>query len=600
MNDNADVIIVGAGGGGAVVAKELAEKGLKVLLLEAGPWYGNKKWSNPNSERGAVSGSSYDDLSIDILKKSFTDLEEDMNDVMTGKLRWGPANRELSPWPRVIAGRGYAWQNAGVGGSTLHYFGNCPRAYPQSVDNIWPISYEELIPYYEKVETTLPVWSAPATAKEDLFYYGAKKAGWKLLETPNVTSPGYRPQPNAILRPNPRLNDPDFDLQNNRSVGCTLRGHCVNGCHMGPTIEGVAKRSTFVNYIPRALRTGNIEVRPNTFVTKILTEVNMGQEETMLDDRKQEDTKASNPKENIIRNDDTKEELHTVGVSYRDTWTGETGELRAKVVVMAAGGIETPRLWLNSQLPENAWVGKGLVNHWFDSVTGIFDEKQLVDVLGVSDIKPYVGQNAAARFDYPGLGVVETYGLSPGIYSSMIYGTSDKGYNFLEKSKEKEPWDIEGLVVGEQLKEFMKDYPRTLSVLIFTDDEINQKNGVTLDTAMRDENGFVPVIRYEPSENDQEKRDKLASIASDILRKAGAKTIIRSNWPPNVFIHIQSTMRMGYVTDTNCEALQVKRLYIADNSVLYNGLGGPNPTLTTQALATRTAEKIKEKYFGSR
>ena len=79
---------------------------------------------------------------------------------------------------------------------------------------------------------------------------------------------------------------------------------------------------------------------------------------------------------------------------------------------------------------------------------------------------------------------------------------------------------------------------------------------------------------------------------------AGAKTIIRSNWPPNVFIHIQSTMRMGYVTDTNCEAKQVKRLYIADNSVLYNGLGGPNPTLTTQALATRTAEKISEKYFG--
>jgi len=50
-------------------------------------------------------------------------------------------------------------------------------------------------------------------------------------------------------------------------------------------------------------------------------------------------------------------------------------------------------------------------------------------------------------------------------------------------------------------------------------------------------------------------------------------------------------MRIGYVTDTNCETYQVKRLYIADNSVLFNGLGGPNPTLTTQALATRTSEK---------
>ncbi|GLB32566.1 hypothetical protein LAD12857_44890 [Lacrimispora amygdalina] len=58
-----------------------------------------------------------------------------------------------------------------------------------------------------------------------------------------------------------------------------------------------------------------------------------------------------------------------------------------------------------------------------------------------------------------------------------------------------------------------------------------------------------------------------------------------------------STMRIGFVTDSNCEAYQVKRLFIADNSVLCNGLGGPNPTLTTQALAVRTAKKIAEKYF---
>ncbi|MEL7655899.1 MAG: GMC family oxidoreductase N-terminal domain-containing protein [Bacillota bacterium] len=567
MNHDADVIVIGAGGGGAVVAKELGEKGIKVLLIEAGPWYGNKKWPNPNSEHGAVSSSSYEDLSIDLLKESFTDLEDDMNDFMSGKFRWGPANSKQSPWHRSIAFGGFAWQNAGVGGSTLHYFGNSPRAFPQAVNNIWPISYEELIPYYEKVEAALPVSPAPSTAKEDLFYYGAKKAGWQLLDTPNVTSPGYRPQPNAILRTNPRLNDPDFDLQNNRFVGCTLRGHCVNGCHIGPTIEAVAKRSTFVSYIPRALRSGNVEVRPNTFVTKILTE------------------------------DTATEGLHAIGVLYRDTWTGETGELRAQAVVMAAGGVETPRLWLNSQLPQNPWVGKGLINHWFDVVTGIFDEKELMNVLGVSDVKPYVGQNAAARFDYPGLGVVETFGMSPGLFASMVYATSDKGYDFMNRTDSQVPWDFEGLIVGDQLKEFMRDYPRTLSVLIFTDDEINQNNGITLDTERKDENGFIPVIHYQPSKKDEEKRDQLAAIASDILRKAGAKTVIRSNWPPDVFIHIQSTMRMGYVTDTNCEANQVKRLFIADNSVLYNGLGGPNPTLTTQALATRTSEKIITKYF---
>lgn len=217
---DADVIIIGAGGGGAVVAKELGEKGIKVLVIEAGPWYGNKQWPEPNSSQGAASSSSYDDLSIDLLKASFTDLEDDMNNRVNGKLRWGPANRELPPWQRI---GGQVWQNSGVGGSTLHYFGNSPRAIPQAIDNIWPINYNELVPYYERVEAALPVNPAPVTAKEELFYYGARKAGWSNLEGKELSTPGYRTQPNAILRPNPSINDPFFDIQSNRSVGCTLR-----------------------------------------------------------------------------------------------------------------------------------------------------------------------------------------------------------------------------------------------------------------------------------------------------------------------------------------------------------------------------------------
>jgi choline dehydrogenase-like flavoprotein len=69
------------------------------------------------------------------------------------------------------------------------------------------------------------------------------------------------------------------------------------------------------------------------------------------------------------------------------------------------------------------------------------------------------------------------------------------------------------------------------------------------------------------------------------------------NWAP-VLLHIHSTMRMGAVVDTDWESPAVERVFVADNSALPNALGGPNPTLTTQALATRTAERIFVRYFG--
>jgi choline dehydrogenase-like flavoprotein len=566
MSFEPDVIIIGAGGGGAVVAKELGEKGIKVLVLEAGPWYGNEKWPNPNEEAGSKSSSSYKDLNKEIYDKCFNDLENNMNDSLSGRLRWGPADRRKTPWARSIPQKGYAWQLAGVGGTTVHYFANSPRAYPSAIDNIWPISYKELLPYYEKVEETLPVLPAPTTAKEELFFYGARKAGWSLLKSNNITTAGYRPQPLSILQPDPNINNPNFDF-NKPHVGCTLRGHCVNGCTSGPTVDKVAKRSTLVSYIPLAIKTGNVEIRPNSFVIKVLTEA------------------------------DKKNDLKAVGVVIRDTWTGEIEEIRAKVVVMSAGAIETPRLWLNSELPYNPWVGRGLSNHWFDCISGIFDEKVLMNILGTQGPLPYIGQNSGARFDYPGLGIIITFGLSPGLHGSLVYGTSEDGYSFLNNNYFENSKYTHGNVVGPELKELMAEYPRTLSMLIIIDDDCHQRNGVTLDATLKDENGFIPVIKYEPSKKDAEKREKLTAIGIDILRKAGAKRVIRNNMPPGIFIHIESTMRMGYVTDTNCEAHQVKRLFIADNSVLYNGIGGPNPTLTNQALATRTAEKIVKKYF---
>lgn len=87
-----------------------------------------------------------------------------------------------------------------------------------------------------------------------------------------------------------------------------------------------------------------------------------------------------------------------------------------------------------------------------------------------------------------------------------------------------------------------------------------------------------------------------------MARAVGGTPVHRTCWPPTLF-HLHSTLRMGIdpahaVLDGHGEALHVPRLFVADNSALANAIGGPNPTLTMQASATRTAERIFTRYFG--
>jgi choline dehydrogenase-like flavoprotein len=536
MQYDADVIVIGAGSGGIVAARELGEKGVKVLVLEAGPWYGNKKWPEPNLQRGPVADSNPDNIDIELYERQLFPLENDIADLITGKIyRFGPADRRRPPWFRNRAQAGMILQAAVVGGTSVHYWGNSPRAYPEAIDNVWPISYRELIPYYERVEATLPVTFAEPEPLDELFLYGGKNAGWEYGVTRNVTRPMLRPQPNAIL-------------PEKQAVGTN------------------PLRSTNISYLPLALETGNVTMRPNTFTTKILTQYD----------------KTGN--------------LSANGVAWRDTWTGETGELYAKVLVMAGGTIESPRLWLNSGLPHNPWVGKGLTTHYFDYVFGLFDERDIQSAIGTTSLTPYKGTMSSARLDLPGLGSMEPVGLTPGWTALWNYGYSKAGYSHLNPPEQGVPWHARGRVVGSELKEMMASYNQTLSILIVTDDAPNIRNGVTIDPLIKDEHGPVPLIRYNPSQMDSKKRDKLCRIAGELLLKAGAKKVVRCDWP-TTFGHIECTMRMGFVVDANCEAFQVKGLFIADNSVHFNGLGSPNPTLTTQALATRTADKVVQRYF---
>ncbi|QBS38937.1 GMC oxidoreductase [Nocardia sp. CS682] len=562
-----DVIVIGAGGGGPVIAAELAGRGLDVLLLEGGP-----RHAAPRSQ--------------------WSHAENDANNPNDGFLRFGPQDRRKPGWFREWASNLYAWQLSGVGGTTVHYFGNCPRPYPgvfrgysgpdaaaYDREHEFPFSYAEFVPYLEWVEATLPVQTAAMGTKEALTFRGCENAGLSVQTSRNTTGIAFRPQQNAILQPggNAGRTDRAELLTYPAATGCTFCGHCFQGCYepIHAPRNLVAKRSTDNSYIPLGLAAD--AVRPGGKPVELIA-----------------DSFATSINSRQRGND-----VVATGVTWRNNTTGEQFTEDATTVVLAGGATESPRLWFNSGLPNpNDWVGRGHTDHFLDWVVGAFDE-----YTGNSK-----GANSAARIEFPGHGGIENVGLTPAIQAfsmclsdSGVRGVYDNGRGPAG------PWDGRaGRLVGNELLDLLAGgIDHLLNFLVITDDHVEPGNRITPSLFPADENGApakIDVARRQRKPQTLANREFMAWRAAEIMRAAGAKQVYRMDWAP-LLLHVHSSMRMGTsaansVLDANAEARWVKRLFIADNSALPNALGGPNPTLSTQALATRTAEKLFQLYFG--
>ena len=256
---------------------------------------------------------------------------------------------------------------------------------------------------------------------------------------------------------------------------------------------------------------------------------------------------------------------------------------------MAGGSIENPRVWLNSGLPNSHdAVGRRLTVHLQDFVTGFFEQ----------EVNPDVGQVTMARADFPGYGTLWSQGFGPQSYGAVIAGT---GQGFWDDDVGDEPWDFAGRWFGEDAVRRIAEYHSSLSLVVCTDDEPSPDNRVVLaDDWPADEHGAVPKVVYHPTPASRDRENWLARKAAEILRAAGAHTVHRTDIK-GFLTHIMGTMRMGTdpatsVVNAEGEAHEVERLFVADSSVAPAD-GGANPTLTAQAFATRTAEKISQRYF---
>jgi choline dehydrogenase-like flavoprotein len=231
-DDEVDLVIVGAGAGGGVLAQRLARKGWRIVVLESGPfWDPDRDWVSDEAGQH--------------------------------KLYWTA--------PRVIGGGdpvelGKNNSGHGVGGSMIHYAGYTPRFHPsdfatRSRDGVgadWPITYEELKPHYEKLERELPVagqhwpWGDPHSYPHAAHpISGAAEQGRRgALEAGVAMRIGPVAIPNGTFGNRPH---------------CIYRGFCLQGCKVN------AKASPLITHLPDAIEHG-VEIRADSHAVRIETD----------------------------------------------------------------------------------------------------------------------------------------------------------------------------------------------------------------------------------------------------------------------------------------------------------------------------------------
>lgn len=512
--EEVDFCIVGTGAGGGVLAQRLASFGFTVVALEAGGWH--------DSERDMVS-----------------------DEAGSARLYWNDLRITGGENPLELGANN---SGKGVGGSTIHYAGFCPRLHPSDFevrtrDGVavdWPISYEDIEPYYERMEHEFPV-SGPARfpwGKPHGYPYGplqAGTAGQQLIDgCTELGIPVVAGGPVAI--PAGRTG---------KRPHCIMRGFCLLGCKVG------AKSSALVSHIPDAVEHG-AEIRTHAMAYEI-----------PVDDQGR-----------------------VTGVRYYHTLDNGRmldEEQRAKAVIVAGYAIESPRLLLNStssRFPDglansSGMVGKNLMAQAGPVVWGQFEKM----------IRQYKAPPACALTE-------EFYETDP--KNDFVRGYALQSVAPLPIAMSHLLLEERGCF-GEELISAMQDYNHYAALGVLGEILPDERNHVSIHPTAKDQFG-IPVSYAHFSLFENDKRMMRAGIerAKEVLTAAGAF----ETHSVDRYAHLVGTCRMGFspddsVVDQWCRSWDVPNLFVCDGSVLPTQ-GSANPALTISALAARTADHIHE------
>ena len=548
---NTEICIVGSGVGGGAVAYTLSKAGHKVIVLEKGGHFDENDFKKDEMlGRRSVFRSKFEDerhvLSEPQDDGSFS--ESTTSQFWGGNIVGGASNFMSA----------YFYRFKPMDFKLLSTFGTIDGA--NIVD--WPISYDELEPYYDKVEKLVgvsgkvrqhkfleprstPDFPFPPTAEHPIAKWFDKAAS-ELGYSPLIMSRGI------------------LSRQHNGRNSCEYSGYCGSyGCHSG------AKASSRAAVLDDAVKTGNCDIITHAKVYKINTD----------------------------------EHGNATSVSYYDE-NGKSIQVNAKIVVVACYSIESSRLLLASKGKKHPngignkyqQIGKNLHCCAGGTGHGIFDLTKLSKQKRVELMVRGPFFNRSLQDWY----VIDDKSISD---KPIKGGTIDFVFDPPSPTADAQPLrfdDDDNLLWGSKLKENLKSAftkSKDFKFEVFCDWLPNDDCNVSLDESETDKWGdAVAKVKVGFHPHDVKVSQYIVDKAVGVMKQMGADRAYGNVWTDPTSNLIAGGLRFGNdpktsALDANCCVHGTNNLYVSDGSFLPNG-GSVTPTFTIYANAFRVADKI--------